>query len=494
MKTLLNRVWKLFLTMCRPEGHAPSWPKLWDKRTRRSASLRILNVFRILLATLSLNAVAEPGKIRVSPATNGLPEQISIQADPTELPLELRAQKEVPAAVLQAIGRGDQLRASVRLVAGQTDVTADCKVKATDTDFTVTYSGTLESLAVVFELAGVVDTVIAGNEVLPIGQKDGVVWVNTGKVLTEVFVGSGDRGFTWKATGLDLDTAKPTMQLERDKAGNVTWRCFLVNHPVKLDKPQTMTFSLLIQPAQTKPVTARRQTWLQPAADAIAGDTAPLSWHRYLAGTHAGRATQLRGQSKAVLGRALLLDAGVDCAGLANLLDGVTVVQALEEFGALKEDGQTEFIPYWRTAAIIRYGEAFSSDDVFALAPDDPMAAVHLSVWRRGKQALIAVVNESDKPVREQLYVLDPAKLFGGPNRLTISQAIAGWDAAKIPADSDWSKSRFPTSVKGEPPVCLLDVTDKGYVRAAAVKGGTEVYGPLYIAPHSYRLLLGTGK
>ena len=44
----LARVWELFLTLCLPEGHAPSWPKQWDKRTRRSASLRLSNT--ILLA------------------------------------------------------------------------------------------------------------------------------------------------------------------------------------------------------------------------------------------------------------------------------------------------------------------------------------------------------------------------------------------------------------------------------------------------------------
>jgi len=317
--------------------------------------------------------------------------------------------------------------------------------------------------------------------------------------VTQCFVGSGDRGFTFtQPAGF-----QPATQLDRDKAGNVTWRIFLLNRPGKA------SFSLLIDPSQTKPVAARRQTWLAPVAGAIASDTNPLLLHRYLAGTHAGRATQLQTQSaktsraggdpaadRRALGRALLLDAGLDGAGLANLTEGLTVVKALEEFGALKDDGQTEFRPYWRTAGVIRYGEAFSNDDVFTLTAEDPVAAVRLSVWRRGKQTLIVVVNESDKPVREQLYVLDPAKIFGGPNQTFAMQIAAGWDTTAIPADSDWSKSRLQSSVPqpgGSAGICLRDVTDQGFVKSAAIKGGVEVYGPVYVAPHSYRVLLGGG-
>ncbi|MCG3147028.1 MAG: hypothetical protein PCFJNLEI_00464 [Verrucomicrobiae bacterium] len=421
----------------------------------------------LFLLTVGM-AGAETNKVRIVAGPDGWPAQIIIAADPTELPLELRAQKEIPATLLQGLGRGEQLRTPVRLVDGPTVVTEQCQVKVTGREYAVTPTGKFEALAVVFELAGVVDTVVVGNEVFPVGGAEGVVWA---KSVSECFIGSGDRGFSFKAG------FKPAMQLERDKAGNVTWRIFLGNQPVK--------FTLDVFPAQTKPVTARRQTWLTTSPDAIAGDVSPLSLHRYLAGTHAGRATQLR----ANLGRALVLDAGVDCARLADLTEGLTVVKALEEFGALQADGQTEFIPSWRAAPVIRYGEAFSGDDVFELAKDNPVAAVQISVWRRAGKALIAVVNESDRPVREQLYVLAPAKIFGGANRLTAAQVMAGWDDRVIPADSDWSKRRF--TEKG---VCLMDVTDRGLVRAAAIKGGIEVYGPVYVAPHSYRLLLGTGK
>ena len=488
-------------------------------------------------AWLTVAGAAEPDKARIVLAPGGLPEQITIQAHPSELPLEVRAQKEIPAAILQAIGRGDQLRAPARLVvraAGQEIVATltgedwkagetTLKVKTTATpgrlDFAVTYSGgSIESLALVLDLAGPVDTIVAGTPPAAFTPtlRDGVIWANTTNQLAGLmprcFVGSGDRGFTWlapDAKGFEVGNTAPTQQLDRDKAGNVTWRCFLVNRPTKLDKPRTANFSLLIEPTQTKPATARRQTWLTPAADGLTADAQPLLLHRFLAGTHAGRVTQFRlataqppraggdpAADRQALGRALLLDQGLDCTGLANLTEGLTVVKALEEFGALKDDGQTEFRPYWRTAGVIRYGEAFSNDDVFTLTAEDPVAAVRLSVWRRGKQTLIVVVNESDKPVREQLYVLDPAKIFGGPNQTFAMQIAAGWDTTAIPADSDWSKSRLQSSVPqpgGSAGICLRDVTDQGFVKSAAIKGGVEVYGPVYVAPHSYRVLLGGG-
>jgi hypothetical protein len=422
-------------------------------------------------------ALAQSDKVRITAGPSGLPEQITIAADRTELPLELRAQKDVPAAVLQALGRGDQLRAPVRLLAGATDVSGQCQISVTGADYSITCTGAPEAVAVVFDLAGPVDVVIAGNEAFPVEAKEGVVWA---KSVSECFIGSGDRGFVFSAAG------NFAHQLERDKAGLFTWRILLG------PQPRPAKFRVQVQPTQTKPVTARRQTWLTPLPDAIAGNVTPLLLHRYLAGTQAGRATQLRtnlAADRTVLGRALLLDAGVDCASLANLTEGLTVVKALEEFGALADDGQTEFVPYWRSAPLLRYGETFSAADAFELTGENPVAAVRVSVWRRAGKALLAVVNESDQPVREQLYVLDPAKVFGGPNRLTMAKVIAGWDERGIPADSDWSKRRFP-----EKGVCLMDVTDQGLVRAATVKDGVEVYGPVYVPPHSYRLLLGTSK
>ena len=55
-------------------------------------------------------------------------------------------------------------------------------------------------------------------------------------------------------------------------------------------------------------------------------------------------------------------------------------------------------------------------------------------------QALFVVVNESDKPAREQFYVLKPERLFGGSNALTPAAIIKDWDFAGIPEDSDWRR------------------------------------------------------
>jgi hypothetical protein len=204
------------------------------------------------------------------------------------------------------------------------------------------------------------------------------------------------------------------------------------------------------------------------------------------------------------LGRALLHDIGVEPSGLAHLTEVATVVKALDEFGAFLDDGQTEFVPYWRTGLLVRYGEEFKADDAFTLTKENPLSRVYLSLWRRpqdrGFKSLIAIVNESDKPTREQLYVFDLARLFGGPNALDARAIIEGWNMSAIPGNSDWSKPRLQDLVlsHGGPPrtlpISLLDMTDRGYVRQARAEKDLEVYGPVHIPPRSFRLLCGAGR
>jgi hypothetical protein len=548
----------------------------------------------------------------------GLPKQIVIKADATELPLELRGQKvEIAQADLQAIGRGEQLRAPVRLVAqvGGNQVPAEpdqpCKPELKGgrvvaraalklgkvtakvevayaasgrMDVSLTYGGGGEvgSLALVLDISGPVDTVVPG---LPVDDKvklynaaefalrseEGLAWANTGEsvregarnlpgMLSRAYVGSGDRGFTWLAAdtskGFMVENKAPTMVLERGKAGEVTWRIYLVNHETKLRKEQTASFSLLVHPARTKPAGIRPEVWTAPlenlpradkaldcladgnpasstpempvvslegpaCGDALSADqnlaaVYPLSLFRYLAGTHTGMSARLRtnacklvkpGQSPAVdrvaLGRALLHDIGVDASTLAHLMEAAAVVKALEEFGCFKDDGMTEFIPYWRTRKIVRYGEEFAADDTFSLTTEDPLAHVHLSAWRRpnagAAKALMVIVNESPKPVREQLYIHDRTRLFGGANTVRAREIVGAWDMSAIPADSDWSKERLQSqAVFGEgekrTDVALLDMTDKGFVAIAKDNKGFEVYGPVYVPAYGFRLIYGAGK
>lgn len=446
-------------------------------------------------------------------------------------------------------------------------------------DAKVTYGGgaSVESLALVMDVSGPVHTVIAGageakgalsfaasDYGLP--EEEGIVWGNAravtaaatapanspaaaisrGKpgVVQHLFFGNGDRGFTWLASGDDgwmIVPAAPSMTLARDKAGLVTWRAYLVNHPVALQTDKTVRFSLLTHPGVPKAAGFRKAAWLDesfkgggkvlslaavgrpgepglmradcatvyesfaaacilegPAGgDAISAEknlaeTFPMPLFRYLAATHTGLTVRLRtnaaslirsGQSQAcdrmAIGRALLHDIGVDPAGIAHTGLLGNVVVGLARFGYFEADGKTEYLPYWRSGDIIRYGEIFKKDPAFEENLVDPVGRVYVSAWRRpvgpgkpGTHAIILLVNESDKPVRQQLHILKPARLFGGAGRAT--GVVAPWDLSGIPAESDWGKG-------GEPSGGLVDLEDSGAIGSI-----------LFIPARSFRLLYGS--
>ena len=159
-----------------------------------------------------------------------------------------------------------------------------------------------------------------GGAVVPTGadrgecnlpKKPGVVWDST---LTRVdlfysrfvpwfWFGSADRGFSWYSSGDEgwmLDKEGSTMQLERDKAGDVTWRVQFVNHPVEVKGRRSLDFSILTHPAKPKPENYLLYAWLyhageewqsmlEASGDAQFEDRAPLyirgekalrgSWH-----------------------------------------------------------------------------------------------------------------------------------------------------------------------------------------------------------------------
>lgn len=555
---------------------------------------------------------------------SGLPAQIVIRAEPAELPFPLRAADAKPGdADLQAFGRGPQLRSPIRLqalIGGQTLVAQPAKpaqpVAAADAvsctselqagalrgtlrlqysadgamAAELTYGGQnvdVDRLDLILELAGACDTVVPGAPVADgrpaapeaayaLGAAEGVAWKNLGDkadskltdqpgVLTHCFLGSGDRGFTWltpDATGFAVDAKLPTMLVERDKAGLVTWRIALVNTPTKVQEARTVKFALLVHPARAKALARHQAQWKpwsgapatpaltwaarQPGMDllradaatvheangarallaglaggdaksavATLADTCPMGLFRYLAAPHTGLSAQLRTNAavlatpgaapacdRIALGRALLHDIGVDIAGLGQRAQTATLLRALDNFGYFKDDGKMEFLPYWRAGEAVRFGEAFTKGGSFEVTEENPMARAYVSVYLRPSakdpaklQAMFVVVNEGDKPLREQFYILQPARVFGGANLVTAAAVIEGWDFTRIPEDSDWRKGVMIGSAanREKPGLFLKDLEDAGFMQATSTGGGMEIYGKLFVPARSFRLLFGSG-
>jgi hypothetical protein len=427
-----------------------------------------------------------------------------------------------------------------------------------DCSFAIT-GGQVDRAYLQFELIGPVDFAVAGEAAdkklriykaaeFGFKQGEGVIWANAGEGAPEgrpngspnrIFIGNGDRGFTWlfPNAGNRLDAKKASAQLIRDKSGQISCRLTLVNRETDFSKAKEISISLLTHPSSMKPQDFRLKAWTADpdklggsftiVADSKGGDavsrqhhiaaTFPISLHRFLLGSHTGIVTQIRTNSSTLiragqrpgtdwmsLGRALLHDCGLDARGIANLSEAATVLKALENFGAFKGDGKTEFIPYWRSGQLARYGESFASSDTFALSQDDPMAHVHFSLWRRPhnntSKAMFVIVNESDKAVREQFYIFNPKLLFGqAGNQVRASVIARAWKYTSIPPESDWRKEKLAKSVLSHggdqwPDFVLLDMTDQGFVVRPSARDGIEVYGPIYIAARSYRILYGAGR
>jgi hypothetical protein len=61
-----------------------------------------------------------------------------------------------------------------------------------------------------------------------------------------------------------------------------------------------------------------------------------------------------------------------------------------------------------------------------------------------------------------------------------------------VPQDSDWNRQRLVASATGLDPT-LVDLEDGGYVAQKSATTELEVYGPIFIPAHGYRLLWGCG-
>jgi hypothetical protein len=385
---------------------------------------------------------------------------------------------------------------------------------------------------------------------------DGVAWsaakgngspavVPAAGLASPVFFGSGDRGIVFTArdaAGWPLDPAGSSLEIVRDQAGAVEAHLSLANQPQGLAGKKTFKCALQVLPASAAEPAGRAQAWQKPAAggrpmaegleapivegslDVPAaavflpdGSLGSIELFRYLAGAPAGLPGVIRGdpaarqaaggsasRSRALIGRALLHGLVVDGGALAHRADLLRAVKALAAGGLFDEAAAVETVPYWRSAGLARYGEVFESGDGFETTSENPVARVHTAAFvvaRGGKpdgprQTLFVVVNEGDKPIREQFYVTNPKAAFGGPNRASAKRLVGSWDYAGLPADSDWSKQVLVGSTPGTEKkldAALVDLEDGGFVAQTAATEALEVYGPLFIPARSYRLLWGSG-
>lgn len=386
---------------------------------------------------------------------------------------------------------------------------------------------------------------------------DGVAWssakgngskavVPAPGLASPVFFGSGDRGIVFTAVdaaGWPLDPAGSSCEIVRDQAGAVEAHLYFCNQPKGLVGEKSFKCSLQVLPASAAEPASRATSWQKPVAggrpvadgfkapiiegsvDVPAaavflptGSLGSIEVFRYLSGAPAGLAGVIRGNpasqqaagasataSRALIGRALLHGLVVDGGAIAHRTDLLRAVKALAASGLFDDAAAVETVPYWRSAGLARYGEEFKADGGFETTTENPVARVHTAAFvlsRGGKpdgprQTLFVIVNEGDKPVREQFYVTNPKAVFGGPNKASAKRLAGSWDYTGLTPESDWRKQNVvgstPGTEKGLDPA-LVDLEDGGFVAQTTATPELEVYGPLFIAPRSYRLVWGSGE
>lgn len=263
-------------------------------------------------------------KHRFTPSPAGLPAQIFIKPDERDLPLEVRGPEaaKLPAKDLLSVGRGPQLRSPMRLDAvingkrapvevvepakitrqWKSEVEYTAKLKAGNLPIelrtqydcdgamhvTMTYGGAgavkIDALEMVTEVAGLVDLSVtslygggmagADKWECSLPTAEGVVWDSAQMERAELYYshfvpwlwfGSADRAFTFYCDSDQnwmLDKDGSAMTLERNKAGEVTWRVKFVNHPVEIAAARTTNFTILTHPSKPKPKDARKLAWM----------------------------------------------------------------------------------------------------------------------------------------------------------------------------------------------------------------------------------------
>jgi hypothetical protein len=260
-------------------------------------------------------------KHRFDLAPSGLPAQMFIKPDVRDLPLEKRtAGATMSDAELLELGRGPQLRGPMQLEAvvkgtripaeatapvkltreGKSEVEYASALKIGPLDATLKtrydcdgsmhcqleYGAdkpqAIDRFELVMPVDGLVDIAfsetgkgtMAGADTWECGvpNTEGIIWESSrvsreltyGRFIPWFWFGSADRGFTWfcdSSEGWIMDKEGSTMQLERDKAGKVTWRVQFVNRPAEVKGKRRIAFSLLAHPAKSKPKDYRSAAW-----------------------------------------------------------------------------------------------------------------------------------------------------------------------------------------------------------------------------------------
>lgn len=198
------------------------------------------------------------------------------------------------------------------------------------------------------------------------------------------------------------------------------------------------------------------------------------------------------------LGLGLLNDIGVSPSGphgnFRNVDQAIRLLGILTEFGYFEKE-KVEYIPYWRNQQIIRYGEGRKRvAPTLDLSKAEPQEQVYISIYRRpheqdgrkGYKALIVIMNCFRKDARLDLRILQPEKLFGGPNTLTLGEALKGY-AAECNAAPDllaqWGTHNADTPV-------LLDLEKRTVLERVSYNDGDN-YGAVYVPRHDYRIFYG---
>jgi hypothetical protein len=497
-----------------------------------------------VLATIGRGPLLR-GPVRLEAMIGGKP----VAAAPTEAAKPAAAGDAVRAAAKAAAGPLSLTTTADYRDAGRIDLTIVAKG-----DATVDGLQLVLPVAGVVDLAIPLAAAAAAAEP-PLGaftpaEIDGVAWSNVAGngskqvvaapgVAAPLFFGSGDRGFVITvpdAKDWPIDPAKASFELVRDKQGAVEARWHLCNRPQSLAAERKFAFSIQVLPASAAAVPGRLALWQKPpagvpAAKALEGPVVEgvvdvpesvvklgdgrigsTEVFRYVCGAPAGLPGVVRadaaakgraggdpGGSRILIGRAVSHGLVVDGGTIAHRADLLRAVGALAACGILDEKATVETVPPWRSGGVARYGEEFASAGGFEVTPENPVARVHTTAFilPRGKgasgprQTLFVIVNEGDKPVREQFYVTKPLAAFGGPNRASAKGLVGGWDYAGLPADSDWRRDVLVAATPGSP--ALVDLEDGGFVAQTKATPELEVYGPLFVPARGYRMVWGCG-
>jgi hypothetical protein len=153
----------------------------------------------------------------------------------------------------------------------------------------------------------------------------------------------------------------------------------------------------------------------------------------------------------------------------------VRLLDRLAEFGFF-EDAGTEMLPYWRNDRIVRLGNAPGNE-----------TGLRVTAYRRpleggGYKAIFVLLNESDGDISVPLTLLDPVRALGGANTLTVGDILAK-AAAPVALGELWTAG----DEAARP--ALMDLETGGVVLRAV--GDAEVYGPVFVPYHDYRILYG---